>query len=946
MVYRIVYIVTLLCTGVELLYAQRSIHVTNYRKAEYKGSNQNWDISLDGKGNVFVANNQGLLTFNGAKWALHKLPANTIIRSVMYDGDRVYTGSFEEFGYWEVGKSNDWVYHSLVPLLKGVTLHNDEIWRIVKHQGNIYFQSFSLIIKYDHNSITPLHLPGLVLFPFIVDDHLYVQQINGGLFEVLGDEFKFIPGSSIFSDTEVKSMLPLGNNELLVGTSSKGIYMYNGALFAPWPNSVNQELIESKVNNGVRLNDRILFGTILNGIYVLDRRGGLISHLNSNSSLQNNTVLALTGDADGNVWVGMDKGIDYISFDSPITKYEDRETKSGTVYSACLFRNELYVGTNQGIYYYQIGSDGSYISPRLLSDSQGQVWFLKAIEGGLYCGLNSGTYCIVDHKLQPMGSVSGGYNLSRLTVRDKEMLIQSTYSAIVTYRKDQGRWVQDRVMEGFLAPGRYFETDYIGNLWVGHSVKGIYMIQPSKNFDSTLLVRAIGPSEGLPGNPNRVFKVDNRIVFPANSRLYRWDDLGNRAIPFDELNGQLQGFESAEAIIPMPDNRYWFVKRNELGMFEIRFGKATLLYRLIPEMFDLNMVEGHENIVALNDSLNLICLDNGFAILNIYHLNQIKEVNKPPVIKDVQFWRSAERVNRVNPTNERVEVAYGYNNLSVAFTSHEPVGRRKYYQYKLEGIDPDWSDWAIKSEVDYTRLPPNTYTFMVRTLNAKGIITPSASFTFRVNPPIYLSGYAYIAYTIMFAGFILLLRFYYRRRLRKHREQLVRREQERARHLQEQAEREIVKLTNEKLQAEISHKNSQLANSTMAIIKKNELLIEIASELESLKVELGYRIPNKYYERIRRLIDQNIESEHDWEMFEKLFDQAHENFFKRLKSAYPDLTPSDLRLCAYLRMNLSSKEIAPLINITTRGVEERRYRLRKRLNLSNDQNLTEFILRF
>jgi DNA-binding CsgD family transcriptional regulator len=81
-------------------------------------------------------------------------------------------------------------------------------------------------------------------------------------------------------------------------------------------------------------------------------------------------------------------------------------------------------------------------------------------------------------------------------------------------------------------------------------------------------------------------------------------------------------------------------------------------------------------------------------------------------------------------------------------------------------------------------------------------------------------------------------------------------------------------------------------------------------------------------------------------MFENLFDQAHENFFRRLKLAYPDLTPSDFRLCAYLRMNLSSKEIAPLLNISIRGVEEKRYRLRKKLNLTADQNLTDFIIGF
>jgi DNA-binding NarL/FixJ family response regulator len=132
----------------------------------------------------------------------------------------------------------------------------------------------------------------------------------------------------------------------------------------------------------------------------------------------------------------------------------------------------------------------------------------------------------------------------------------------------------------------------------------------------------------------------------------------------------------------------------------------------------------------------------------------------------------------------------------------------------------------------------------------------------------------------------------------------------------------------------------------MVLIRKNELLGEIQHELIRQKEELGQRLPAKYFNRLNKILEQGISNDRDWELFEKLFDQAHENFFQRLKTDFPDLTTSDLRLCAYLRLNLSSKEISPLLNITVRGVEERRYRLRKRLQLTSEQNLTEFILSY
>jgi len=201
-------------------------------------------------------------------------------------------------------------------------------------------------------------------------------------------------------------------------------------------------------------------------------------------------------------------------------------------------------------------------------------------------------------------------------------------------------------------------------------------------------------------------------------------------------------------------------------------------------------------------------------------------------------------------------------------------------------------------------------------------------------------------YLLIGLGGILASQFLYRKRLVKHHDRLYQIADEKRKAEKEYSEKEIMKLQYDKLQGEISHKNMQLADSTLSIIRKNEVLIEIKTELEKQKEELGPRYPARYLQRLTTLIDKNISNDNDWEIFEALFDQAHENFFKRLKQSFPDLTQSDLKLCAYLKLNLSSKEIAPLLNISIRGVEIRRYRLRKRLSLTSDDNLVEYIMQF
>jgi hypothetical protein len=268
------------------------------------------------------------------------------------------------------------------------------------------------------------------------------------------------------------------------------------------------------------------------------------------------------------------------------------------------------------------------------------------------------------------------------------------------------------------------------------------------------------------------------------------------------------------------------------------------------------------------------------------------------------------------------------------------------YQYKLSGIDVDWSNWTPETEVTYTRLPKGDYTFMVRSLKSLGKVTEPIRMHFRVNPAWYASTFAWILYVLITIGAFGLSRYLLRLRVMRQHEHLRLENEAKAQLEKQQAEQEIIKLQNENLQTEISYKNMQLADSTMAIIKKNELLIEIKVELDRQREKIGTGYPQRYFERLMSMINKNISNDNDWKVFEELFDQAHENFFKRLKSAYPDLTQSDMKLCAFLRLNLSSKEIAPLLNISFRGVETRRFRLRRRMALSSEENLVEFIMQF
>ena len=209
-------------------------------------------------------------------------------------------------------------------------------------------------------------------------------------------------------------------------------------------------------------------------------------------------------------------------------------------------------------------------------------------------------------------------------------------------------------------------------------------------------------------------------------------------------------------------------------------------------------------------------------------------------------------------------------------------------------------------------------------------------YNFTIQKPWYLSNLFIILYVTLFLLFSFLTHFLQNRYHKKQKEKLFEKTKKELELKELESSQKIIKLKNEKLRSDIDSKNRELATSTMSIIKKNEFLNDIKSELKNDDI--------KSVAKVVKIIDENLNNTDDWKLFQEAFNNADKKFIKKVKSKHPDLTPNDLRLCAYLRLNLSSKEIAPLLNISHRSVEVKRYRLRKKMDLSHNLNLTNYIL--
>ena len=299
-------------------------------------------------------------------------------------------------------------------------------------------------------------------------------------------------------------------------------------------------------------------------------------------------------------------------------------------------------------------------------------------------------------------------------------------------------------------------------------------------------------------------------------------------------------------------------------------------------------------------------------------------------------------------------IPYRFNQIKFELAANDFENPKKLvFSTKLEDFDEDWSPWRSNPVREFTNLAHGEYTFKVRAKNIFGNISNTGSIEFEIYAPWFLSWWGYALYAVIVGMIVFSMVRYVRYRTektkREEEEQQKRLFQEREKQLQNnalRAEKEVIRIRNEKLRAEMKQKDKELANNTMEMIQKGKLLTKIKKELNKLSTEFNDEIINNHISRLIRRVDKELDTEQQWEVFEKHFENVHEEFLKRLKAAYPDLTPREMKLCAYLRLNISSKEIAALMNISTRGVEISRYRLRKKLQLSHDTNLTDFIISF
>lgn len=933
---------------------QRS--VTNYTRRDYKAGNQNWMIAQHANGWMYFANNKGLLEYDGIEWSVYPV-GDTKARAVkIAPNGRIYIGGMGQFGYFtpdHLGKLN---YVSLSDKVR--SKHNiGVIWNIHIVDDRVYFQSDNSIFYLEGDKVKVIEYGFQIKYSAIINQHFYIAS-SQGLLILNGNEFTLLPATEVISNFKIVGLLPF-EDKIMIATARNGLFLYDGSKLVPFVSAADSFIKENQLFCVAMKNSLLALGSVQDGLLLLNTRRNEVEKISISNGLQNKTILGLFFDRENNLWLALDNGVDCVHLDSPLFSLYGNRPLIGSGYTSCCYDGKLYLGTNQGLYVTEYPEKTNEdLSMNFIPGTDGQAWSLSVHDNQLFLCSDNGIFVLEKNVIYHIEGLRGVWSVREIK-NNPDLLIAGTYNGLRVLSKQAGKFVLLHKVRGFnYSCKTLFASDLPNVFWIANKERGLFRVTLSLDLKRVVKVKNYNGGALPVGNNIYVSKINNDLVVSSRQGIFRYNQMKDCLEPYTWLN-KILGVTSKPTpcsyIEQDASKNIWYVSNGALKL--LRYNRSTNSYvKNESESYLAGyLIEDFEQVNVCRNDIAIIGTEEGFSLFKFkknvpkrYPLTlQIRKVYLTGNHDSLVYGRSYNYDNKpliIPYSKNSIKIIYGVNNYDKSLET--------FYSYKLTGDrDEGWSSYTENNAKEYTDLKEGDYTFSVKIINAKTAIPIITSLHFKVLPPWYRSVWAYIFYSI---SLILLMYYTYykitenKRKLIEQKEEEIVRQRAKFKKESELKDKTIDSLKEEHLQSELRHKSEELVRTTLNIVRKNEILQNIRKEAvginHSIKEENLVNIRRKTLRLIGQ-IDTNIEHDDDLKAFQVNFDSVHHEFFTRLEELFPELSSKEKLLCAYIKMNLMSKEIAPLLNISQRGVEIGRYRLRKKLNLKEGESLVEFLQR-
>ncbi|MBC7616062.1 MAG: transcriptional regulator, partial [Pedobacter sp.] len=881
-------------------------------------------------------------------------PNKTILRSVKIGKDgRLYVGAQDEIGYYYPNRNGVLTYKSLKALIPKADRQFADVWNIEIVDDVVYFRTVTKIFRLKDNKIDAYSTTLTWVFMGSVKSEVFAHEINIGLKTLKDGKWIIRCNDPRIINSNITATLPYNGDTLLLTTLKDGLFLLIGNKLIKKTTAQDKTFYNDRINGAIQINPNLYaLGTTSTALLIIDRKGVLQQQFSYSEGVLNTNIRSIFLDQRQNLWLGLDDGIAFIAFNSAIKHIYPDKNKQISSYASKIFESKLYIGTSNGLFSapMNLGHPDFSNSKAKFSEvknTKGQTWGLNEINNHLLLAKEDGAFEVRGDEAFALYKDLGTWLYLPI---GNDRIITGTYTGLQVLDFKNGEFINNRNLSSLNEPLRFVVVDKKVNcIWASHPYRGIFKMDLSADRRSIIKTTLLTEKDGLPlALYNYIFALNDKIVATTTDGIYEYDAIKRKFLISSYFRPIFKKMP-IQCLVQDKKGKLWFVSNKKVGVVDFTRKSKHQNFAIVelPEL-RTKIVAGFENIYPYNDNNVFIGANKGLLHLdyekyaaNIYKpnvlLGQIRIISAKDSVLFGGYFNKDQ-----NKKGILAELPYKFNSLhfefgSTLFEQKENVE----FSYQLKGFEDNWSAWSSKSEKDYTNLGHGNYTFMVKARNNLGNESIPISYRFTIKPAWYQSNVAYVVYFIIFVFLLYLLIKFQEKEHQKVQDNLRQKHQLEI----ERNEQQITKLQKKQLEADVDFKNKELATTTMHLVQRGKLLSKIGDELLPLVKQTTNRDSAEDLKKVIRLLNEAKKLDNDWDQFAIHFDHVHTNYLSNLKDKYPNLSPGDLKLCAYLKLNLSSKEIAQLLNITPRAVEVSRYRLRKKLGLKPEVNLFDFLFK-
>lgn len=795
-------------------------YIKNFNTKKHKISLTVWDITQDKQGLMYFGASSGVLQFDGNNWRTIMVDNKSTVRSLDVDNTgKVYAGAKGEFGYLSEDSLGFPIYVSLSKNLKEEYKNFSDVWNIYSTDEGVFFFSFQRIFQWKNNEFIIHEYDDITAhLGFYVNQNLYLVRLKKGLHVFKNGTFVPVPGGEHYVGKTIFSILPYDDDNVIVATRNEGLEKHNiktGDII-PFSNSSREGLMQNKIYHGAMSEKgEYLIATLNNGVYVIDKKGDLITNINQKNGLQSSNIKYLFKDSNGGVWLGTAMGISYIDLNLPLTFFNSESGIKGYPRDIVKHNNEIYLATGNGVYYLDTAATNPKEKFKQIKGSDGQFWRFIKIKGKLYVSANS-IYEIENKRLKHKVFFKRDAVFKMLQSKRNPNKIYLALKSGLAYLtvNEEGEIINKKIFKKFNKECHDLIEDKDGNLWVQTAYNYLLKVDASSfDAESELTFEKFEQEDKIAAE--EFIYYNDEVLFSSKKGLLAYNE-EKGFYKYKGLNLQLDSNYEITRVTEDIKGNLWIHYHHPFKKIGELLAVKNGNYYQIKEYPFIRIKEKINHVKSPFVDDNAAWFIGGEGVIR-YDFSDKDIILKNYKVNIRKITLNTDSVINYGSVNNKTPFVFNFKNNAIAFTFSAATYSNEeevYYQYFLEGHDEKWSEWTTQNNKEYNFLHEGDYTFKVRAKNVYNKISKEDEFKFTILPPWYRETWAYIIYFFLVLVLIYIIIRVATYRLQQSKKQLELIVEERTKDIVK--EKEIVeeqKLLIENVHAELSERNKDVMDS-------------------------------------------------------------------------------------------------------------------------------------